>query len=352
MAAAEGRDRGDVRRPGAVSGGRPDDQHHAASPACWSSTWTCAPTTAAGSRRTGSARKMVDAGLPDFGPVQNNVSFNTRPGRPAASTPSRGTSWSRWPPGGSSAPGSTCGPGTSFGTVVHRRARVRRRRSSCRAGSATPSRPSRTTPPTPTWSTTTGARRPGTPTPSSTWPTRPLAIDWPIPLERAELSEADRNHPRLADVVPMARPQTLIIGAGGQLGRALVGRAARTRPRPTRDRAGPDRPGRGGRVRLRPVRRGDQRRRLHRGRRGRDARGPARRLGHQRDRGGRPGRGGPRAPLHPGAHLLRLRLRRHRRGPPRGRAVHPARGLRPDQGGRRRAGRARCPGTTSCGPAG
>jgi dTDP-4-dehydrorhamnose 3,5-epimerase len=30
-----------------------------------------------------------------------------------------------------------------------------------------------------------------------------LAIDWPIPLVQAELSEADKAHPRLADVTPL-----------------------------------------------------------------------------------------------------------------------------------------------------
>jgi dTDP-4-dehydrorhamnose reductase/dTDP-4-dehydrorhamnose 3,5-epimerase len=49
-----------------------------------------------------------------------------------------------------------------------------------------------------------------------------LAINWPIPLEQAELSEADKTHPRLADVKPVEPKQTLIIGAGGQLGRALI----------------------------------------------------------------------------------------------------------------------------------
>ena len=48
-----------------------------------------------------------------------------------------------------------------------------------------------------------------------------LAIAWPIPLERAELSEADRNHPLLADVVPMGPKRTLVTGANGQLGRAV-----------------------------------------------------------------------------------------------------------------------------------
>lgn len=48
-----------------------------------------------------------------------------------------------------------------------------------------------------------------------------LAIDWPIPLERAELSAKDRAHPRLADVQPVAPRKTLVLGANGQLGRAL-----------------------------------------------------------------------------------------------------------------------------------
>ena len=48
-----------------------------------------------------------------------------------------------------------------------------------------------------------------------------LAIEWPIPLEECELSEADKNHPLLADVVPMAPRRTLVTGCNGQLGRAV-----------------------------------------------------------------------------------------------------------------------------------
>lgn len=47
------------------------------------------------------------------------------------------------------------------------------------------------------------------------------AIDWPIPLDRVEISAKDRAHPRLADVVPMAPRKTLVLGGNGQLGRAL-----------------------------------------------------------------------------------------------------------------------------------
>lgn len=46
-------------------------------------------------------------------------------------------------------------------------------------------------------------------------------IKWPIPLDKAELSEKDKKHPFLKDVIPMKPRKTLIIGANGLLGRAL-----------------------------------------------------------------------------------------------------------------------------------
>jgi len=49
-----------------------------------------------------------------------------------------------------------------------------------------------------------------------------LAINWPIPLDEAALSDADKAHPRLADVTPVEPKKILIIGAAGQLGRALI----------------------------------------------------------------------------------------------------------------------------------
>lgn len=48
------------------------------------------------------------------------------------------------------------------------------------------------------------------------------AIAWPIPLGDAELSEKDKQHPRLTDVMPMKPKKTLILGSNGQVGRALV----------------------------------------------------------------------------------------------------------------------------------
>lgn len=46
-------------------------------------------------------------------------------------------------------------------------------------------------------------------------------IDWPIPLEQATLSDKDKAHPELDSVQPMKPRKTLITGANGQLGTAL-----------------------------------------------------------------------------------------------------------------------------------
>ncbi|WP_144743404.1 sugar nucleotide-binding protein [Enorma burkinafasonensis] len=48
-----------------------------------------------------------------------------------------------------------------------------------------------------------------------------LAIAWPISLDQCEISEADKHHPYLKDVVPMEPKRTLVTGANGQLGRAV-----------------------------------------------------------------------------------------------------------------------------------
>ena len=48
-----------------------------------------------------------------------------------------------------------------------------------------------------------------------------LGIEWPIPLDEATVSEADLNHPMLADALPMAPKRTLVTGCNGQLGRAV-----------------------------------------------------------------------------------------------------------------------------------
>lgn len=46
-------------------------------------------------------------------------------------------------------------------------------------------------------------------------------IQWPIPLDEAELSDKDKAHPQLADVKPMKPKRILVTGANGQLGRAF-----------------------------------------------------------------------------------------------------------------------------------
>ncbi len=154
-----------------------------------------------------------------------------------------------------------------------------------------------------------------------------LGIEWPIPLSECELSEADRDHPMLADALPMAPRRTLVTGCNGQLGRA-VRAAAEERGLPGFDYCDIDTfdlfPPRGLReVRLVPLRRGDQLRRLHRRGPRRDARGQEGLLGRQRDR---PGPHGPhlrRARRDARARVLRLRVRRRVPQPRRGRAPSP-----------------------------
>lgn len=48
-----------------------------------------------------------------------------------------------------------------------------------------------------------------------------LGIPYPITLSDAEISDKDKAHPHLKDVTPLAPKKTLIVGANGQLGRAF-----------------------------------------------------------------------------------------------------------------------------------
>ncbi len=63
---------------------------------------------------------------------------------------------------------------------------------------------------------------PGTVYPALNLADEGAAIPWPIPLAEAEVSEKDRANPRLAEVTPMQPRRPLITGAHGQLGRALA----------------------------------------------------------------------------------------------------------------------------------
>jgi dTDP-4-dehydrorhamnose reductase/dTDP-4-dehydrorhamnose 3,5-epimerase len=50
-----------------------------------------------------------------------------------------------------------------------------------------------------------------------------LAIDWPIPLEQAIISDKDLRHPSLEHVTPIiSPPRILLLGAGGQIGQSLL----------------------------------------------------------------------------------------------------------------------------------
>lgn len=160
--------------------------------------------------------KMVAAGLPDFGPVQNNVSFNADAGT------IRGIHAEPWDKFVSVAAGRAFGAwvdlreGDSFGstfwieldpgTAVFVPRGVANSFQVLEDGTA--------------YSYLVNAH----------WSAdavytnvnlldETVAIPWPLPV--AEMSDKDRAHPRLADVQPMPRLRPVVLGANGQLGLAL-----------------------------------------------------------------------------------------------------------------------------------
>ena len=255
---------------------------------------------------------MVALGLPDFGPVQNNVSFNATRGA------TRGIHTEPWDKFVSVATGRVFGAWVDMreGDASARRSpsrSTRRSRSSCRAASATATRRSRTR--TAYTYLVNEHWRPGTAYP---------ALDLADPTVGDRLADPARPRrrsprrtaptPRWPTWSPMQPKKTLIIGA-------LASSAARCqadfpgadlvdlRPSSTSTDAG-----RGRGLAVARVRRGAQRRRLHRRRRRRDARRPARPPGRPTPPLRRPWPGSPREHrLHARALLHRLRLRRHRR---------------------------------------
>ncbi len=166
-------------------------------------------------------RTMVDLGLPDFAPVQNNVSFNTTAGA------TRGIHAEPWDKLVSLATGRIFGawvdlrPGPGFGVVVTHELGPETAVFVPRGvGNAFQTLEDRTA-----YSYLVNDHWSPAAKDSYTFVNladETLAIDWPIPLDRAELSEADRSHPRLAAVTPMPVAPVLIIGRSGQLGRALA----------------------------------------------------------------------------------------------------------------------------------
>ncbi|WP_345801863.1 bifunctional dTDP-4-dehydrorhamnose 3,5-epimerase family protein/NAD(P)-dependent oxidoreductase [Microbacterium sp. AZCO] len=162
--------------------------------------------------------KMAAAGLPDFGPVQNNISFNDAVGT------TRGIHAEPWDKWVSVATGRIFGAwvdlreGPTFGAVFTTELDPSRAIFVPRGvGNSYQTLEADTAYVylvNDHWS------------PDATYTFLNLAdetsaIDWPIPLEQVEISPKDLAHPRLADVTPMGPRKTLVLGANGQLGRAL-----------------------------------------------------------------------------------------------------------------------------------
>lgn len=162
--------------------------------------------------------KMVGAGLPDFGPVQNNISFNDAIGT------TRGIHAEPWDKWVSVATGRIFGAwvdlreGPTFGAVF--------------TAELDPSRaifvPRGVGNSYQTLEVDTAyaylVNDHWTPDAEYSFlnlADETAAIEWPIPLEHVEISAKDLTHPRLADVTPIPPKKTLVIGANGQLGRAL-----------------------------------------------------------------------------------------------------------------------------------
>ena len=165
--------------------------------------------------------KMVALGLPDFGPVQNNMSFNADAGV------TRGLHAEPWDKLISLASGRIFGawadlrPGPGFGTVVTLEmgpeTAVFVPRGVANGYQALEANTVYSYLVNQHWSPQARASYTYVNLADET-----LDITWPIPLAEVEISEADKAHPRLADVTPMAPKRTVIIGAKGQLGRALT----------------------------------------------------------------------------------------------------------------------------------
>lgn len=163
--------------------------------------------------------KMTQLGLPDFGPVQNNISFNEKVGT------TRGIHAEPWDKYISVASGRVFGAwvdlreGPTFGAVFATELTPARAifvpRGVGNAFQTLEEGTAYTYLVNDHWS----------PEASYTFlnlADETAAIAWPIPLAEAELSEKDRAHPRLTDVVPMVTDRIAVIGARGQLGQALA----------------------------------------------------------------------------------------------------------------------------------
>ena len=164
--------------------------------------------------------KMTALGLPDFGPVQNNVSFNAERGV------TRGIHAEPWDKYISVATGSVFGawvdlrPGATFGEVftcvLDPSRAIYVPRGVGNSFQALEDGTAYTYLVNAHWS----AELKATYT-FVNLADPALGIEWPIPLSECTLSEADKGHPMLADALPMRPRRTLVTGCNGQLGRAV-----------------------------------------------------------------------------------------------------------------------------------
>lgn len=164
--------------------------------------------------------KMRALGLPDFGPVQNNISYNDEVGV------TRGIHAEPWDKFISVATGRVFGAwvdlreGPSFGAVY-----------TCEIDPSVAvfvpagvGNAYQTLEPNTAYTYLVNAHW----SPDATYTFLNLAdetaaVAWPIPLEQAILSDKDKKHPRMESVAPfpIGRPRALVTGANGQLGREL-----------------------------------------------------------------------------------------------------------------------------------
>lgn len=164
--------------------------------------------------------KMLALGLPDFGPVQNNVSFNEKAGT------TRGIHAEPWDKFISVASGKIFGAwvdlreGASFGTVftatLDASQAIYVPRGVGNSFQTLEDNTAYTYLVNDHWSADAQAQYT-----FLNLADESAAIEWPIPLSQAELSDKDKAHPRLSEVVPMTPLRTLVLGANGQLGNAL-----------------------------------------------------------------------------------------------------------------------------------
>ncbi|MGP3535484.1 sugar nucleotide-binding protein [Microbacterium sp. RD1] len=162
--------------------------------------------------------KMIALGLPDFGPVQNNISFNDAVGT------TRGIHAEPWDKWVSVAAGRIFGAwvdlrdGPSFGQVFTTELDPSRAifvpRGVGNSYQTLEADTAYTYLVNDHWS-------PDAEYAFLNLADETAAIAWPIPLSDVEISAKDLAHPRLADVTPIAPRKVLVLGAGGQLGRAL-----------------------------------------------------------------------------------------------------------------------------------